>query len=54
MRDSTGHQQPHLPADAGDGGQPAQVSETFPQEQHQEGPSVKSRDQREGGEHRAV
>ena len=39
LRDSTGHQQPHLPADAGDGGQPAQVSETFPQEQHQEGPS---------------
>ena len=30
LRDSTGHQQPHLPADAGDGGQPAQVSETFP------------------------
>lgn len=39
LRDSTGHQQPHLPADAGDSGQPAQVSETFPQEQHQEGPS---------------
>ena len=39
LRDGTGHQQPHLPADAGDGGQPAQVSETFPQEQHQEGPS---------------
>ena len=40
LRDNTSHQQPHVPADAVDGGQPAQVSEAFPQEQHQEGPSA--------------
>lgn len=40
LRDDTGHQQAYFPADAVDGGQPAQVSEALPQEQHQEGASA--------------
>lgn len=37
LRDDAGHEQPDLPADVPDGGQPAQVSEAFPQKQHEEG-----------------